>query len=315
MISKELHLAVALDGAEIFSIRQLKALVAEAERGRLDFVTLDDSLGGTPRLDSVLVASAVAPLTRYIGLVPTVVVTHTEPFHYAKSLATLDYASRGRAGWFPVISSDPAEAAHFGRRTITGRSADLVAEVADYVEVVRRLWDSWEDDAIIRDAATGRFVDREKLHYIDFQGKFFNVKGPLITPRPPQGQLPVVGSPEPWTDLVLVHPGEHIVTDGRHVFGDLVAYLGTDASRRTRDTEAYVFAGTPTQLAEQLLAWAESGLTGFRLRPGDLDIDLTAITQELVPILRERGAFREQYEADTLRGLLGLDRPASRYAD
>ena len=64
-------------------------------------------------------------------------------------------------------------------------------EAADFVEVVRRLWDSWEDDAEIRDAATGRFIDRDKLHYIDFEGRWFSVRGPSITPRPPQGQ-PIV---------------------------------------------------------------------------------------------------------------------------
>ena len=66
--------------------------------------------------------------------------------------------------------------------------ADLFDEAADFVEVTRRLWDSWEDDAEIRDVATGRFIDREKLHYIDFEGRWFSVKGPSITPRPPQGQ-------------------------------------------------------------------------------------------------------------------------------
>ena len=71
--------------------------------------------------------------------------------------------------------------------------ADLFDEAADYVEVVRRLWDSWEDDAEIRDVATGRFVDRDKLHYIDFEGRWFTVRGPSITPRPPQGQ-PVVAA-------------------------------------------------------------------------------------------------------------------------
>lgn len=70
---------------------------------------------------------------------------------------------------------------------------ELYAEAADHVEVIRRLWDSWEDDAEIRDVATGRFVDRDKLHHIDFEGRHFSVRGPSITPRPPQGQ-PVVSA-------------------------------------------------------------------------------------------------------------------------
>jgi alkanesulfonate monooxygenase SsuD/methylene tetrahydromethanopterin reductase-like flavin-dependent oxidoreductase (luciferase family) len=107
------------------------------------------------------------------------------------ALATLDYVSGGRAGWRAQLSPQPAQARHFGRRELPD-IASLFAEAADYVEVVRRLWDSWEDDAVIRDVPTGRFVDRDKLHYIDFEGEWFSVRGPSITPRPPQGQLPIV---------------------------------------------------------------------------------------------------------------------------
>ncbi|MGV7835605.1 LLM class flavin-dependent oxidoreductase, partial [Mycobacterium kansasii] len=88
--------------------------------------------------------------------------------------------SHGRAGWQPRVSVTTHEAALFGRRTV--RPEDLFPEARDYVEVVRRLWDSWEDDAVIRDVATGRYIDRNKLHYIDFTGPFFSVKGPSITP-------------------------------------------------------------------------------------------------------------------------------------
>ncbi|MFC7642701.1 LLM class flavin-dependent oxidoreductase [Streptosporangium lutulentum] len=221
MSAASLHLAVALDGAgwhpaawrdpaafpkDLFTAAYWAALVAEAERGLLDFVTIEDSLalqstrhegpdGRTDqvrgRFDALLVASRIAPLTGRIGLVPTVTTTHTEPFHIASGLATLDYVSGGRAGWRAQVSGRGAEAAHFGRRDIPGlrpESLDdpetvrliheLFDEAADVVEVVRRLWDSWEDDAVIRDVPTGRFVDRDRLHYIDFEGSRFSVKGP-----------------------------------------------------------------------------------------------------------------------------------------
>lgn len=214
--SPALHLAVALDGAgwhpaawrepgagadRLFTAGHWAALVAEAEAGLLDFVTFEDSLslqstdpagpdGRTDlvrgRLDAVLVAARVAPLSRHIGLVPSVVATHTEPFHVSKALATLDYVSRGRAGLRIQISERPDEVGHFGRRTTPLDPTELYAEAADHVEVVRRLWDSWEDDAEIRDVATGRFIDRAKLHYIDFEGPRFSVKGPSITPGRPR---------------------------------------------------------------------------------------------------------------------------------
>jgi alkanesulfonate monooxygenase SsuD/methylene tetrahydromethanopterin reductase-like flavin-dependent oxidoreductase (luciferase family) len=230
--TSETHLAVALDGAgwhpaawrepgarpaELFTAGYWADLAREAEAGTLDFLTIEDSLGlqrpgrGGPRvgdrgdqvrgrLDATLIAARIAPLTAHIGLIPTVVTTHTEPFHVSTAIATLDYVSEGRAGWRPRISASPREAAHFGRREFpeltpenTAHLSDLFDEAADAVEVVRRLWDSWDDDAVIRDVPTGRFVDRDKLHYIDFEGRWFAVRGPSITPRPPQGQ-PIVAA-------------------------------------------------------------------------------------------------------------------------
>jgi alkanesulfonate monooxygenase SsuD/methylene tetrahydromethanopterin reductase-like flavin-dependent oxidoreductase (luciferase family) len=339
-----LHLAVALEGAgwhpaawrepdarpgELFTAGYWADLVLEAERGLLDLVTLEDSFDPAPartdvvagRLDAVLIAARVAPLTSHIGLVPTAVVTHTEPFHLSKAIATLDYVSGGRAGVRVQVAPRADTAAQFGRRTDL---TDLAQEAADYVEVLRRLWDSWEDDAEIRDVATGRFVDRDKLHYVDFEGRWFSVKGPSITPRPPQGQ-PVVAAPGSYgvaADVVLVAPDDvGAAIPGRHVFGDLVVFLDdTEAAARHRrhrlgpdGTDAHSFAGTPGQLADRLLEWQAAGLTGFRLRPAALPHDLLQVTRGLVPELQRRGAFRTAYEASTLRGLLGLPRPANRY--
>ncbi|MGV9274824.1 LLM class flavin-dependent oxidoreductase [Streptomyces griseosporeus] len=390
-----LHLAVALDGTgwhpaswrepvarprELFTAGYWADLVAEAEHGLLDFVTIEDGLGPQSshfldpddrtdqvrgRLDAVLTAARIAPLTRHIGLVPTVVATHTEPFHLSKAIATLDYVSGGRAGLRVQISARPNEASHFGRRTVpritaydSPDTADFVAglfdEAADYVEVVRRLWDSWEDDAEIRDVATGRFIDRDKLHYIDFEGRHFSVKGPSITPRPPQGQPLVTALAHDTVPYRLVarqadlgyvtpHDTGHaraILAEIRaeqeaagradqplHVFADLVVFLdeepGAAAARKERlDTlagepytsDALVFTGTPSELADLLQEFGGTGLTGFRLRPAVLGHDLSAVTRGLVPELQRRGAFRRAYEAGTLRGLLGLARPANRYA-
>ena len=390
-----LHLAVALDGAgwhpaawrepdaqpdQLFSPAYWVGLAQRAERGLLDFITIEDGLdlqsdsrlGGDERtdrvrgrLDAVLIAARVAPVTRHIGLVPTAITTHTEPFHVSKAIATLDYVSGGRAGVRVQIAVRADTAAHFGRREIgqlngerltTGAIAEHFDEAADYVEVLRRLWDSWEDDAEIRDVATGRFIDRGKLHYIDFEGRWFAVKGPSITPRPPQGQ-PVVAAlghaSVPYrliagsADIGFVTPrdrrhAEQIVLEIRaeqaaagragevHLFGDVVVFLDDSAAaaraRRERlderagaefSSDAHIFAGTPADLADLLLDWHEAGLTGFRLRPAALPHDLAQVTDVLVPELQRRGAFRARY-ADagwpaTLRGRLGLSRPANRY--
>ena len=343
MPTSHLHLAVALDGAgwhpaawrepgarpgELFTARYWTDLVQEAERGLLDLVTIEDSLGPRPvRLDAVLIAARVAPLTRHVGLVPTATVTHTEPFHISKAIATLDYVSTGRAGWQVQVSPSPDEAAHFGRRAVPP-AAELYDEAADYVEVVRRLWDSWEDDAEIRDATTGRFVDRSKLHYIDFQGRWFSVKGPSITPRPPQGQPLVTATGDELAgrgvDLVYVPPTEPARPDVL-TFGDLVVFLddtaaqATDRRARLDADDPYtpdvpIVAGTPAELADRLQSWQAQGFAGFRLRPAAIPHDLTAITRRLVPELQRRGAFRTAYDEETLRGRFGLARPANRYA-
>ncbi|MFH9765814.1 LLM class flavin-dependent oxidoreductase [Streptomyces microflavus] len=306
-----LHLAVALDGAgwhpaawreegarpgELLDAAYWADLVAEAERGLIDFVTIEDALGLQSAafhlpddrtdqvrgsIDAVLLAAHLAPLTTHIGLVPTTNVTHTEPFHLAIGIATLDHASKGRAGWRPQISSRASDAAHFGRRTTPQLTEDdvtdselisqplraLFAEGAEVVEAARQLWDSWEDDAEIRDAATGRFIDRDKVHPIDFRGSTFSVKGPSITPRTPQGQPLVVSLAHATTpyefaalssDVVAITPhdragtaailtqvAEAVERTGRDVsdrplrtFADLIVFLddepGAAARRKAR---------------------------------------------------------------------------------
>ena len=391
-----LHLAVALDGAgwhpaawrepdarasELFTPGYWVDLVQEAERGLLDFVTIEDSLALQStrrreldertdqvrgRLDAVLVAARVAPRTLTIGLVPVTTTTHTEPFHVSKAIATLDYVSNGRAGMQARISATAFEARQFGRREIdvagpdpetpgvSGAVADLFHEAADFVEVVRRLWDSWEDDAEIRDVATGRFIDRDKLHYIDFEGRWFSVKGPSVTPRPPQGQPPVsvlAHVPVAFAlaarsaDLVFTTPlttdeaRDLVATVRGHeeaaarpgpplrTFADIVVFLDHDAatararkerldetSGRPYRSDAFVYAGTPAGLADLLLEWQAAGLDGFRLRPGAIPHDLEAITRELVAVLQDRSAFRTRYEDATLRERLALPRVTNMYA-
>ena len=358
------------------------ALARRAESGLLDFLTIEDSLDLQSdrrlgrdqrtdrvrgRLDAVLIAARVGPATRHIGLVPTAITAFTEPFHLSKAIATVDYVSGGRAGIRIQVGARADTAAHFGRREVPSLRdrddpvarqfiAETFDEAADYVEVLRRLWDSWEDDAEIRDVATGRFIDRDKLHYIDFAGRSFAVKGPSITPRPPQGQPLVTAlghhtvpyrliarsadvgfvTPRDRADAARIVGEVHTEQQsaqraGVSLYGDLVVFLDDSAAaaaaRRQRldeaagteyRSDALIFTGTAAELADLLLDWREAGLSGFRLRPAALPHDLIQITGALVPELQRRGAFRTAYPDSgwdaTLRGLLGLARPANRYA-
>ncbi len=184
-------------GADLVSGARLAGTVRQAENAGLTFVSFTDALlpavPGSPasaRLDSVTRAAFVARTTTAIGLVPQVPTTYPEPFHVAAQLASLDIAATGRAGWIPSLTREAGAADAYGRPAVE----DLEREARDVVQVVRDLWDSWEDDAVVRDVTTGRYIDRERVHYVDFAGESFSVKGPLITPRPPQGQLVVLAA-------------------------------------------------------------------------------------------------------------------------
>jgi alkanesulfonate monooxygenase SsuD/methylene tetrahydromethanopterin reductase-like flavin-dependent oxidoreductase (luciferase family) len=357
-MTEHIHLAVALDGygwhpeawrhtpdaQPVTSGRYWSDLAVTAEHGLLDFITFDDALtvqrrrrpeieprwlAGRP--DAVLVAARVAPVTRHVGLVPVATVTHTEPFHVSKAIATLDFVSHGRAGWQVRVSGTPHEAELFGRRDVSG--VNLFEEASDAVEVARRLWDSWEDDAIIRDVATGRFVDRDKLHYIDFVGKYFSVKGPSITPRSPQGQPVVTALAHATqiyefaarsTDLVFITPkddsslksilGEVAQAGGAElkVYADVFVTFSGVADVRS---DALVFDGTPAELADLVAHWQQHGLDGVRLRPAVNATDLPVIVGDVVPLLQRAGRFRTAYrDGETLRQRLGLPIAVNRYA-
>lgn len=367
--------------ADLLSPRYWADLATVADEAGLDFLTIEDAFGlqgqtldgperqrlALGRLDAVLTASYLGRRTRHIGLVPTASTTHAEPFHIASTIATLDYVSEGRGGWRPQVSGRPEEAAHLGLRSLPGIDLrrfdepdvqavvrELFDEASDAVEVVRRLWDSWEDDAIIRDVPTGRFIDRHKLHYIDFEGRHFSVKGPSIVPRPPQGQPLVVAlahTTVPFrfaagsADVVLVTPSgpddaprwiadvraaeAEVGRDGEplRILADLVVLVdatqaGAAARKAQLDqwagsplrSDAEIVVGTPDELVDHLVAYADAGIEGFRLRPAVLPTDLAAIAGPVVDGLRRAGRFQPAAEGGSLRSRFGLPRPANRYA-
>jgi alkanesulfonate monooxygenase SsuD/methylene tetrahydromethanopterin reductase-like flavin-dependent oxidoreductase (luciferase family) len=310
-----LHLGVALEDAgahpaawrlagaaeDLTGGERLVRLARTAERGLLDFVALDDSFDppapGSARLpfrfDALLALARVAPATEAIGLVPTVTTTHTEPFHVSKNVATLDLVSAGRAGWRVAVSTSDEAARRFGRTT-PQPLAELYEEAEDTIEVVSRLWDSWEDDAVIRDVATGRYVDRDKLHYIDFEGRFFKVRGPSITPRSPQAQpLVVVDAVHPVAadlagrraDIALVEAST--IAEGRARRDDLRARAVT--AGRDPDGLAVLVtarAGEPG-LRRELDALAGEGAAGAAGSDDGLDdgLDLVGTPAEVAEAL------------------------------
>jgi alkanesulfonate monooxygenase SsuD/methylene tetrahydromethanopterin reductase-like flavin-dependent oxidoreductase (luciferase family) len=261
--------------------------------------------------------------------------------------------SSGRAGWEPVVSRTPTEAELFGRKP-AAPAAELWREAADVVEVVARLWDSWEDDAVIRDVASGRYIDRDKLHYIDFAGEFFSVKGPSITPRSPQAHpLVVLRGDEPEAlevvaaradvvrvaaaDLAAAHTARErvraaVAAAGRNpddvaVLLDVEVLLDSDTSnaRRALDeldahrelTASSLRVVDTADALVDLIAEAVSGgaADGVTTVPLALPSGAQAIAADVVPRLADRGLRTPVPPGATLRDRFGLPRPANRYVE
>ena len=176
----------------------LKRIVASAERGKFDFIFLADALntgidahpGMMLRLEPLTLLAALSQCTTHIGLGATVSTTYSEPYNVARALASIDHMSGGRVAWNVVTGSSPDAAANFSRAAHPPH-AERYAMAAEFLQVVKGLWDSWDDGAIVADKQSGVFADGSKMHVLDHKGRFYQVKGPLNVTRPPQGH-PVI---------------------------------------------------------------------------------------------------------------------------
>ncbi|WP_406335558.1 LLM class flavin-dependent oxidoreductase [Streptomyces sp. NBC_00203] len=357
MSGPALRLAVELDGDgahpaawrraahspdHLLTPRRVARVAAAAENAGFTLLTLEDGAlppGDTPdvvgRIGAVERAAFLASSTSVIGIAPVVPVTYAEPFHISSQLASLDHISIGRAGWVVSEEARPEAARAWDRPRVDGAAA-RVRESRDGVEVVRALWDSWEDDAVIRSVATSRYLDRDRLHYVDFTGDTYAVKGPAIVPRPPQGQLVVLGRPA----LVPAEQLDVALVEGRDVaavtaaaaaagtprtFAEVEVALDTvaaTADERVADLERHTpwtdrgrlrHIGSAAGLAA-LLGELRGVVDGVRLHPLVLDEDLPELSRLVLPHLFERRHAVRPLPGASLRTHLGLERPANRYA-
>lgn len=173
-------------------------LTKTAEENGADFIFIADGLyideKSIPhfvnRFEPLALLSALAPITSKIGLVGTLSTTYSEPYNVARQFASLDIISKGRAGWNVVTSPLQGSAGNFNKGNHPEH--DLRYDMAnEYLEVTKGLWDSFDDDAFVRDRENGVFYDKDKVHLLNHHGEFFNAKGPLNIQRTPQGQ-PVI---------------------------------------------------------------------------------------------------------------------------
>ncbi len=236
------------------SFAEAAAVARTAERGKFDLLFLADSaavsvfgsqdsrgrMGKTVKFEPMTLLSALAAVTTHLGLVATSTTTYAEPYTLARQFASLDQISGGRAGWNLVTSNNEAEAFNHGRDQHVAHG-DRYDRAAEFAVVVNGLWDSFEDDAFIRDKASGVYFEPAKMHTLNHRGKHFAVRGPLNVARSPQGRPVLVqaGASDTGRDLAasvaeLVFTAHDHFERAREFYTDVVAR----AARHGRPREA-----------------------------------------------------------------------------
>src|SRR5215471_9041445 len=217
----------------------MKAIASTAERGKFDLFFISDALMMDPgdhpsfanRFEPLTLLSALSAVTTHVGLGATVSTSFGEPYNLARAFASLDHLSNGRAGWNVVTSGMDEEALNFGK---DGNIEHAIRydRAAEFLDTAKALWDSWEDDAVLIDKASGFFADPARVHRIEHAGKHFKVRGPLNIPRPIQGHPVIVqaGSSEDGKNLAAAHADLHFarvrtIEDGQHYRQDFDARL------------------------------------------------------------------------------------------
>jgi FMN-dependent oxidoreductase (nitrilotriacetate monooxygenase family) len=205
--------------------------VQAAERGKFDFVFFADAVNtgadAAPmfvvRFEPLTLLGALSVVTERIGLVATVSTTYSEPYNVARALASLDHLSEGRVGWNVVTGSSPDAAANFSRDKHPPH-AERYAMADEYLKVVKGLWDSWEDGAVVADKETGVFIDTARMHVLDHVGQYYCVKGPLNASRPPQGYPVIFQAGASDRGLELAGSTAEVVFASQSFIEDAVAF-------------------------------------------------------------------------------------------
>jgi FMN-dependent oxidoreductase (nitrilotriacetate monooxygenase family) len=208
------------------------AIAQIAERGLLDSIFLADNIAipeyrveylPQTQFDPLSVLSALAAVTERIGLIGTGSTTYSAPWDLARRFATLDHLSAGRAGWNIVTTASPLTAANFGRGDHPEHD-DRYVRAHEFVDVVQRVWDGWEDDALVGDRERGVWADRAKLHAPRFHGEHYDVEGILPFPRSPQGHPVLVQAGQSAAGIGLAARYAELVFSGPPSLDAAVAF-------------------------------------------------------------------------------------------
>jgi FMN-dependent oxidoreductase (nitrilotriacetate monooxygenase family) len=279
-----------------FNLKHLVRFIQTLERGRFDAFFMADHLavlnmpmealrrsGTATSFEPLTLLSALAMVTERIGLIATASTTFDEPYHIARRFASLDHISNGRAGWNIVTTSNPDAALNFGRTELVEHD-ERYRRAREFFSVVTGLWDSWADDAWIRDPESGIFFDPEKLHVLGHKGEHLLVRGPLNIARPVQGWPVIVqaGASDAGQQLAaetaeMIFGSSRTIADGQRFYAGVKARMV--AAGRAPDLlkilpGALVTVGHTRQEAQDKqdlldsLVHSESGLPNLSMRLG-----------------------------------------------
>ncbi|WP_066052142.1 NtaA/DmoA family FMN-dependent monooxygenase [Robertmurraya korlensis] len=328
------------------------------EEGKFDMIFLADVSHIGPGMiphylsmfEGVSILSALSMVTHSIGLTATIATSYADPFTVARQMASLDKISNGRAGW-NAITSNPGGLANYSRTHLS--KADLYPMNEEFLEIVEGLWDSYEDDAFIRDKKSGVFLDPQKMHALNYRGNYFSVDGPLNISRSRQGR-PVIfqaGTSPDFMNIASKHAEGSLVNgedfeyakafsqelkrrvklEGRSpndflimpTQNPIVGRTEKEAEEKFQELQALLpiyripkpkFFGSAEKVADQIQHWYEAGAMDLLLIRQEHPSGFDDFIDLVVPILQERGIFRKEYESNTLRGNLGLPYPENRYS-
>jgi FMN-dependent oxidoreductase (nitrilotriacetate monooxygenase family) len=296
-----------------FNFQHLARFARTLERGRFDAFFMADHLAvlnmpmtalrrsaTVTSFDPFILLPALAIMTERLGLIATASTTYDEPYHIARRFASLDHISNGRAGWNIVTTSNPDAALNFGREEHLEHGARY-RRAREFYDVVTGLWDSWADDAFIRDVESGIFFDPERMHVLNHKGEFLSVRGPLNVARPVQGWPVIVqaGASEAGRQLAaetaeVIFGSSRTLDEGRRFYADVKSRM--ERLGRQRDhlkilPGVLVIVGETLVEAEEKkarldgLVHPDSGIPNLSLRLGtdasgfDLDAPLPDIPE------------------------------------
>ena len=293
------------------------------ERGKFDLGFFDDRLSMPDRfgsdhhhtiehgircvkMDPVVVLTMMAAATSRLGLGSTASTTYFEPFHVARVMQTLDLMSNGRAAWNIVTSLNDGEAANMGHAEMMAHDARY-DRADEFVEVVLGHWDSWADDALIVDKASGRFGDGSKVRRLDYQGKFLHSRGPFTVPRSPQGQPVLIQAGSSgrgkkfsarWAELVFV--AYHDVASGQKEYAEVKAMVAAEG----RDPESVKAATIAYPITAATQMEAEDKAAALAKLP--LEIDALSLLSEALNFDFASKGMDEPFSDDEMAGIQGL---------